>query len=178
MRPVSASAIVEGTPDELFRFLSRLENHFRLSDGSLRLISVRHPTRASCAARGLVEIRGPLGLSRLAVTCLPVLERPHRLAGTAHIGRRTWASIVWVLEPWGTRTRVALVAEVRAATPVDRLLLVLGGRTWLRRRFMTALRRLDQKSPDDDAARCRLSPSPTRHQAGATRLEVGLLAVP
>jgi hypothetical protein len=138
--------MVETRREMLFRFLSRLENHFVLCDESLRLIAIRQPAVPQVDPSALVEIRGPLGLSRLVATRLTQVRPPDRLAGTARVGRRTRAQVAWLLEPAGNGTRVSLLVEVQAIAPLDRLLLALGGRSWLRRRFKRALRRLEQNA--------------------------------
>jgi hypothetical protein len=50
--------------------------------------------------------------------------------------------VSWTLAGRFGQTRVQLAAEVEQATQLDRLLLALGGRAWLRRRFAFGLERL------------------------------------
>ena len=54
----------------------------------------------------------------------------------------TRAAISWVLAPADGGTRVTLRADLLEAGPLDRLLLGLGGRLWMARRFAATLQRL------------------------------------
>jgi hypothetical protein len=87
----------------------------------------------------LISLHGPLGLRRTARTTVTSLDRPHRFGGTALVGRRTMAHVLWRIEPAGTGTRVTLGAVIVRAGPVDRLLLAIGGRWWVRRCFARAI---------------------------------------
>ena len=63
------------------------------------------------------------------------------MSGTARSGR-TEAAIAWRLEATDGGTLVTLRADVLHAGALDRALLALGGRAWMRRRFATTLQRL------------------------------------
>jgi hypothetical protein len=82
-------------------------------------------------------------------------ERPRLLRGVAQIGRRmdggrrTEGAVSWALEPEGSGTRVRLSATVMRAGLADRLLLALGGRSWMAARFRLALRHLAEHCAGD-----------------------------
>jgi uncharacterized protein YndB with AHSA1/START domain len=127
---------VSAPPERVFEFLADLRNHWRLEQSFVDLDEMG-------PEGGRVRVRGPLGLSRSART--QVLEAvPHeRLRGRADIGRRTVGLVAWDLVPAdGGGTHVRLAASVPHAAPLDRVLLVLGGRAWLALLFRRALRRL------------------------------------
>ena len=113
-----------------------------LNDEALRLVAIGDTSAVGSGTDGLIELNGPLGLSRLASTRLDVAN-PRRLAGIATVGKGTRAEVSWELEPAGTGTRVSLRADVVAADRADRVLLAAGGRIWVRHRFAVVLRRLD-----------------------------------
>jgi hypothetical protein len=92
-----------------------------------------------------VRIRGPLGLGRVARTQVVEVEAYSRLAGTAEVGSRTLARVSWTISPDGVGTRVRLAARMERATLRDRLLLRVGGATWMRRRFAGILASLDRR---------------------------------
>ena len=144
MPPITADGLVPAPPQEVFAFLSRLDNHWRLAD---RWIEVEHldssagPTGADPDG-GWVRIHGPLGVSRLARTRVLSADPPREMCGSAEIGARTRARVRWILAPEDGVTRVHLEAEVLDAGPLDRVVLALGGEAWLRHRFASVLARL------------------------------------
>ena len=136
---VRAELLLAAAPEVVFTFLANLRNHRRMSDRYLRL------TRLFPDQQGAwIVIGAPLGLRRTARTVLTSACAPAWLVGTAAVGRRTSALVRWSIERRGECSRVALTATVLDAGRLDRLLLALGGRWWLRRRFECALARLAQ----------------------------------
>jgi len=92
---------------------------------------------------GLITMRGPVGLRRTARVELGRLLEPSYLSGLAHVGRETRAHVSWRIASHATITYVVLTATVVAAGPLDRALLAIGARRWLRRRFERVLQKLD-----------------------------------
>jgi hypothetical protein len=141
---IEAAAVVPAPRDAVFGFLSELENHWALEERFelVRLTS----SNGDAPDGGRVRIRGPLGMGRTAFTRVVSVEPPARLAGTATLGRRTRAEVSWTLsDARGCTTLVRLSAVVAAAGPLDRLLLAVGGRAWLERRFAALLARLSER---------------------------------
>lgn len=136
---VNASHLIPVRPDQVFEFLSDLENHWQLADGAISVVHVEP------GDGGRVRMRGPLGVHRTAVTSLDHVDPPRQIAGTARVGSRTHAQVTWTLEPDGTGTNVTLSARVEDASPLDRLLLIVGGRTWLESRFDRILTTLEER---------------------------------
>lgn len=89
-------------------------------------------------------MRGPFGVGRTAATRVLAAEAPRLMVGTAELGRRTRAFVRWKLGVGDGGTRVRLEATIERMGWLDRLLLVLGGRAWLERRFAAVLRRLTE----------------------------------
>ena len=140
--------------DQVFAFLSDLSNHWRLVDRFVDVLSLED-------SAGLVRLRGPFGVRRTVRTRVTRSDEPSLIVGTAELGRRTRAIVSWEIEPRDTATtRVRLTAEVERASWPDRLLLALGGRMWLRRRFAFGLSRL--------AVLCRPTPLRSRRPAERT----------
>jgi hypothetical protein len=65
-----------------------------------------------------------------------------RLRGRAEIGAGTVGEVHWQIEPRRGGSRVTLSARVVRARPLDRVLLLLGGRWWLGRVFAEAVEQL------------------------------------
>jgi uncharacterized protein YndB with AHSA1/START domain len=124
-----------------YAFLARLDNHFALADRAIEVVALERD-----GTGGRVRMRGPLGFRRTARTCVESVHPPRLLVGTARVGRLTRARVSWRLEPEaGGAARVRVAAAVEAASALDRALLALGGRAWLRRRFAEILARLEEE---------------------------------
>jgi uncharacterized protein YndB with AHSA1/START domain len=146
--PMEAEAVVPAAPEAVFDYLARLDNHWRLMDGSVEVLSLDGDGDGG-PDRAVVRLHGPLGLGRMAHTQVLETERPELLRVRASIGRRsdggrvTEGEVTWTLEPSENGgTRVHLSATVRSAGLGDRAILAMGGTAWMRARFRAALARL------------------------------------
>jgi uncharacterized protein YndB with AHSA1/START domain len=135
---VEATRVVRATPEAVFHFLSELENHWALAGRWVEVVALEDST-------GRVRIRGPLGLRRTASTKVIDAEPNRVMHGVAELSGGTRARIAWELSEEADGTSVRLSAEVDHATLPDRILLALGGRTWMARRFDAILVRLDDQ---------------------------------
>ena len=145
---IVATRTVPAPPHEVFAFLSDLENHWRLADRWIEVVSLDRPLGGrpeARADRGRVRMRGPLGAGRTVATRVLNAEPPNSMAGSAELGRRTRARVSWSLVGRDGETEVTLSAGLEHAGLIDRLLLALGGRVWLRRRFGSVLERLAER---------------------------------
>jgi len=139
---MAVERMIPARGEDIFRFLSRLEHHWQLAPDWIEVLSLERPPGAGEDApfdRGVVRMRGPLGISRTARTQVSTVEPPGAMSGTARVGSGTVARVRWTLVDEGPATRVRLGAELERAGPVDRTLLALGGWTWLEGRFRAAL---------------------------------------
>ena len=166
--------------EAVIRFLADLEHHVRLAPESVQLIRLSQPPGRP--AHALVRLTGPLGIERMASTELLQTRLANSIAGQARIGKRTVASVTWCAEENGAGSVVTLSATVDAASPIDRMVLILGGGRWLARRFDTALERLSELLPatpsrlSEDVERgCRRSPARPRSSCRPLRSRVQLL---
>ena len=135
---IRASRPIRACPHEIYAFLASLANHWSLADEGVRLVRLNDDGRG-----GLITIHGPVGLRRTARMELRRMRAPEYLSGLARIGRRTRAHVSWRIAGQATIASVVLTATVVAAGPLDRALLAIGARLWLRRRFERVLKRLD-----------------------------------
>jgi uncharacterized protein YndB with AHSA1/START domain len=142
VRSITAEAVVPASPEEVFAFLSDLENHWQLADRFVEVIGLDRQSPDGRANGGQVRIHGPAGITRTASTRVVTAEPPHLLRGTAQLGDGTRARIAWNLTSEEGSTRIRLGADVERASALDRLLLLAGGSLWLRRRFAKILRAL------------------------------------
>jgi uncharacterized protein YndB with AHSA1/START domain len=154
---IEAVALVPAAPEEVFDFLSDLGNHWLLVDRYVDVIELRGPAGAPPES-ALVRLRGPAGVRRTVQTRVTAAKRPRLIIGTAELGDGTRARVSWTLAGRPGQTRVRLAAEVEHAGALDRLLLALGGRAWLRRRFAYGLAALAERiaaAPAGAGARAR-----------------------
>jgi hypothetical protein len=136
---IEAAALVPAEPQEVFAFLSDLGNHWRLASRFVEVVELESARNGDSADRGVVRLRGPLGLRRTARTTVTAARAPRLMIGTAEISGGTRARVSWTLGQWLGQTRVRLSAEVDHMSRPDRLLLALGGRRWLEHRFRETL---------------------------------------
>jgi uncharacterized protein YndB with AHSA1/START domain len=135
---IEAEGVVAAAPEAVFRFLSRLENHWKLADRWIEVVELNDGS-------GRVRIRGPLGLQRTARTTVVDAQPNHVIHGTAELSGGTTARIAWDLTEDAGGTAVRLSGEVDRAAPIDRVLLALGGESWLRGRFERIVATLGQQ---------------------------------
>ena len=154
---IEAAALVPAPPEDVFAFLSDLRNHWRLADRFVEVITL-DASDGGPADGGKVRLRGPLGMRRTATTRVVAARAPRLLIGTAELPGGTRARVSWTMAGRLGSTRVRLAAELEQTRPIDRLLLALGGRWWLRRRFASTLDRLSTElahagEPSEDPSR-------------------------
>jgi uncharacterized protein YndB with AHSA1/START domain len=135
---IEASRVVAASPEAVFSFLSNLENHWKLTGRWVEAVALED-------ANGRVRIHGPMGLRRTARTTVVDASPSHVIHGTAELSGGTLARVSWQLNEDAGGTAVRLSAEVEHAAFPDRLLLALGGRAWMTRRFDKILARLDEQ---------------------------------
>jgi uncharacterized protein YndB with AHSA1/START domain len=137
---IEATRVVPASREEVFAFLSDLDNHWAVAGRWIEVVAVE-----GNGDGGRVRIRGPLGLHRTAVTSVERVDPPERLEGTARLGG-TRAEVAWTLHARdaGT-TEVGLAATVLRSGSLDRLVLRLGGAAWMRRLFAATLTHLAER---------------------------------
>ena len=134
---IAATREISAPPERVFAFLSDLHNHWQLEDHFVELQHLQ-------SDGGRVRMRGPLGLSRTVHTTVEEAVPNERLRGRADLGR-TIGRVAWDIAPAGAGSRVSLSAIVERAGALDRALLALGGRAYLRRIFARTLENLERE---------------------------------
>ena len=135
---IEATRVVAATPEAVFRFLSKLENHWALAGRWVEVVELEDSS-------GRVRIHGPLGLRRTASTRVVDAVPDHVMHGVAELSGGTRARIGWEMNEDAGGTAVRLSADVEHTTLPDRLLLALGGRAWMARHFDAILVRLGEQ---------------------------------
>jgi carbon monoxide dehydrogenase subunit G len=146
---IAASGYVAARPEVVFGFLCDLENHWLLADRFIEVVSLE-AAEDGRRTGGHVRVRGPLGLGRTVETQVVEASPFRSLSGTAALSRGTLAVVRWTLTDERAGTRIELSARIERAGGVDRVLLALGGRRWMRQRFasiVTTLARRLERAP-------------------------------
>ena len=145
MDPVTVSILIDAPRERVFDYLLDLANHPEFTDHYLR---DWHLTRANSVGRGAgARFRVAAPGNRFSwgdVTFAEVLP-PHRIVevGRSGKGNRIRTLGVYELAPGtGGGTRVQFTLETQPSKLSDRLLESFGGRGWVRRKNMKAMRRL------------------------------------
>ena len=140
MATIEVSRLIGVRRPEVHALLADVEAHALLSVRGLQLVAAAD---APSSPHGLIRVNPPGPLKRTVSTVMSHRDNPSTIAGTARIGRRRVADIVWSLDSRGSDTLVLLSARTRKLSRVEHVVLVLGGRWWIRRRFRKVLERLD-----------------------------------
>jgi uncharacterized protein YndB with AHSA1/START domain len=141
---IAAERVVAASPQVVFAFLADLENHWLLTDRFVEVLTLERPPGGGPARGGTVRMRGPLGLRRTVRTRVVEAAPASAIAGTASVGH-TEALVRWTLTPESGETRVRLEATVERLGRADGVLLAVGGRRWLERRFISILQTLARR---------------------------------
>jgi uncharacterized protein YndB with AHSA1/START domain len=141
---IAAERVVAASPQVVFAFLADLENHWLLTDRFVEVLTLERPPGGGPARGGTVRMRGPLGLGRTVRTRVVEAAPVSAIAGTASVGH-TEALVRWTLTPESGETRVRLEATVERLGRADGVLLAVGGRRWLERRFISILETLARR---------------------------------
>ena len=131
---------VRAPAERVLRVLADLDAHRELTDSSMEILQLHGPRGRRTG--GVVELRGPAGIKRRAVTQVQGAEAG-RLWGKATTSNGTEAELEWLVQPTDAATTVEVRLRLRPEHWADRLLLQLGAKHWLRGRLSAALTRLE-----------------------------------
>jgi uncharacterized protein YndB with AHSA1/START domain len=143
--PVSVSVTIARPREEVFDYLADVANHPEFKD---HFLTDWHLTREDSVGRGAgARFREQLPLNRFGWgdCTLAELERPYRILERGRSGKfnRIRAIGTWTLQDApGGMTRVQYDYETQPAKRSDRLMELVAGRGWWRRKLGRALRRL------------------------------------
>jgi hypothetical protein len=143
MATIEVSRLVDASRDRIHAFLADVRFHSLLSDRGLQLIVATDSADGS-RATGLIRVNPPGPVEETVSTVMTSRDGPSTVAGVALIRSRKVADIVWSLDVRGAATLVRLSATTGDLSARERVLLVVGGRWWIRRRFGKVLERLDR----------------------------------
>ena len=145
MDPVTVSTVISVPRERVFDYLQDIANHSEFSD---HYLVDWHLTRIDSVGRGAgarFRVKIPGNRFSWGDVTLVEVERPHRIVEVGRMGKnnriRTLA-VYELSEGAPATTRVRLTLQTEPHTLSDRLMEVLAGRRWARRKAGRAMRRL------------------------------------
>jgi uncharacterized protein YndB with AHSA1/START domain len=143
--PVTVSTVISAPREQVFDYLQDIANHSEFSD---HYLVDWHLTRVDSIGRGAgarFRVRMPANRFSWGDVTLVDVSRPHRIVEVGRMGKNNRIPTVAVYElseeASGT-TRVRFTLRTEPRTLSDRLMEMLAGRRWARRKAGHAMRRL------------------------------------
>jgi uncharacterized protein YndB with AHSA1/START domain len=143
--PFTVSVTIGRPREEVFEYLTDVANHPEFTD---HFCVDWHMTRVETEGAGAgarFRVDAPLSRFSWADYTLTEVEPPHRIVQLGRGGKfnRIRQRGEWVLDPaTGGTTRVEFTFETVPVYPSDRILEIVAGRGWYRRKYRRALNRL------------------------------------
>lgn len=145
MHPLTVSTVISAPREQVFDYLQDIANHAEFTD---HYLVDWHLTREDSVGRGAgarFRVKAPGNRFSWGDSTFAEVSRPHRIVEVGRAGKANRIRTLGVYElapaPGGA-TKVSFTLETRATMLSDRLVEVLGGRAWLKRKSAKAMRRL------------------------------------
>jgi uncharacterized protein YndB with AHSA1/START domain len=143
--PITVSATISRPREEIFEYLADIANHAEFSDHYLADWRLTREDSYGRGAGARFRIKAPFNRFDWADVTLTEVQPPFRIVERGRGGKYNRIKMLGVYElsvgAAGT-TRVTYTFETEPVMPSDRLMEVLGGRTWTRWQTGRAMRRL------------------------------------
>jgi uncharacterized protein YndB with AHSA1/START domain len=143
--PITVSATISRPREEVFEYLADIANHAEFTDHYLVDWRLTREDSYGRGAGARFRIKAPLNRFGWADLTFAEVQAPFRIVERGRGGKfnRIKMMGVYELNPGaGGSTRVTYTFETEPVLPSDRLMEVLGGRSWTRRKSGKAMRRL------------------------------------
>jgi uncharacterized protein YndB with AHSA1/START domain len=143
--PVTVSITVGRPREEVFEYLADVAHHPEFLDHFLKEWHLTREESYGTGAGARFRVDAPCLRFGWADTTIVELEPPHRILEHGRGGKfnRIRQRTEWRLTPGaGGVTRVELTAESVPVLPSDRILELVAGRRWFKRKLARGLRRL------------------------------------
>ena len=145
MDPITVSTTISRPREEVFEYLADIANHAEFTD---HYLVDWHLTREDPYGRGAgarFRVKAPLARFSWADVTFADVQPPYKIVEHGRGGKynriRMLGTYTLSPAPSGT-TKVEYTLETVPVMPSDRLMEVLGGRTWSKRQASRAMRRL------------------------------------
>lgn len=145
MEPFTVSTNIQRPREEIYEYLADIANHAEFTD---HYLTDWHLTRVDTYGQGAgarFRIRAPLQRFAWADMVLAELQPPYRILEHGRGGKYNRIRMlgVYTLQPVsGGATKVQYTFETEPRLPSDKLMEILGGRSWTKRKAARAMKRL------------------------------------
>jgi uncharacterized protein YndB with AHSA1/START domain len=145
VEPITVSATISRPREEVFEYLADIANHAEFTDHYLVDWRLTREDSYGRGAGARFRIKAPLNRFGWADMTLAEVQPPFRIVERGRGGKFNRIKMlgVYELNPGaGGTTRVNYTFETQPVLPSDRIMEILGGRVWTRRKTGKAMRRL------------------------------------
>ncbi len=145
MHPVTVSTVISAPRERIFEYLEDIANHAEFTD---HYLVDWHLTREDSVGRGAgarFRVKAPGNRFSWADSTFSEVSPPRRIVEVGRTGKanRIRTLGVYELSPApGGATRVQFTLQTETKVLSDRIMDALGGRAWLKRKNVKAMRRL------------------------------------
>jgi len=145
VEPITVSTHINLPREEVFEYLADIANHPEFSDHYLVDWHLTREDSYGTGAGARFRIKAPLARFSWADLTFVEVQPPFRIVERGRGGKYNRIKMLGVyelLQASGGMTKVEYTFESEPVYPSDKLMEILGGRTWTRRKAKRAMRRL------------------------------------
>ncbi len=152
MDPITVEATISRPREEVFEYLSNIANHAEFTDHYLVDWHLTREDPEGPGAGARFRVKAPLSRFSWADVTLAEVQVPYRIVEHGRYGKynRTRMLATYTLSPRASDTTLVEYSfETEPVMLSDRLMEMLGGRSWTRRQLTKAMRRLRRILEED-----------------------------
>jgi uncharacterized protein YndB with AHSA1/START domain len=145
VHPVTVSTVISAPREQVFDYLQDIANHSEFTDHYLVDWHLTREDSVGLGAGARYRVKAPGNRFSWGDSTFTEVTVPQRIVETGRTGKanRIRTLGIYELSPApGCATRVQFRLETEARVLSDRLMEALGGRSWLKRKNVKAMRRL------------------------------------
>jgi uncharacterized protein YndB with AHSA1/START domain len=145
VHPVTVSTVISAPREQVFDYLQDIANHSEFTDHYLVDWHLTREDSVGLGAGARYRVKAPGNRFSWGDSTFTEVTVPQRIVETGRTGKanRIRTLGIYELSPApGGATRVQFRLETEARVLSDRLMEALGGRSWLKRKNVKAMRRL------------------------------------
>ena len=159
MEPITVSTNISLPREQVFEYLSDLANHAEFTDHYMVDWRLTREDSVGTGAGARFRIKAPLNRFSWADMTFVEVQAPFRIVERGRGGKFNRIKMlgVYELHQAAGGTKVEYTFESEPVLPSDKLLEVIGGRGWTKRKANRALRRLRSILEDDRGRGTRVS---------------------
>jgi uncharacterized protein YndB with AHSA1/START domain len=158
--PFTVSTTIALPREQVYEYLYDISNHPEFTDHYLKNWHLTREDSRGLGAGARYRITAPLNRFSWADVTFVECQEPHRIVERGRGGKYNRIRMLgtYTLSPAsGGTTKVEYTLETEVKLPSDKLMEVLGGRGWYRRKATKAMRRLREILEEDRSRGTRIS---------------------